>query len=92
MPHVRQTSAPPQSSAAHMSSMSGADAPDYGRECDPRAHTSALHTHARSTSPAPASQHAPQVHMTRYSAPTTEPPGGADCAFAQTPASDNIQP
>eukprot|EP00983_Pelagomonas_calceolata_P026948 846734-Pelagomonas_calceolata.AAC.1 len=91
-PHVRQSSAQPQSSAAHMSSMPGADAPDYGRECDRRGHMNALHTQARSAPPAPASQHAPQVHMTRYPAPTTEPPDGAHCAFAQMPASDNIQP
>eukprot|EP00983_Pelagomonas_calceolata_P028378 888528-Pelagomonas_calceolata.AAC.1 len=51
---------------------------------------STLHTQACSVSPAPAAQHAPQVHMTRYSAPTTEPPDGADCAFAHTPASDNV--
>eukprot|EP00983_Pelagomonas_calceolata_P020247 638798-Pelagomonas_calceolata.AAC.1 len=55
---------------------------------------STLHTQACSVSPAPApaAQHAPQVHMTCYSAPTNEPPDGADCAFAQTPTSDNIQP
>eukprot|EP00983_Pelagomonas_calceolata_P020246 638797-Pelagomonas_calceolata.AAC.1 len=53
---------------------------------------STVHTQACSVSPAPAAQHAPQVHVTRYSAPTTEPPDVAVGAFAQTPTLDNIQP
>eukprot|EP00983_Pelagomonas_calceolata_P005253 171478-Pelagomonas_calceolata.AAC.1 len=36
MLHVRQASAPTQSPAVHMSCRPGADAPDYGRDHDPR--------------------------------------------------------
>eukprot|EP00967_Tisochrysis_lutea_P071472 scaffold94972_cov22-Tisochrysis_lutea.AAC.2 len=72
--------------------MSKDDAPKYGRDYDPRAHMSTLHTQARSASTAPASQHAHQLPITRYAAPTTEPPNGAYFALAQKPDSDNIQP
>jgi len=68
------------------------DAPCYGRDYDPRVHMRAPPAQPRMPAPAPATQQTKQVHMTRYSAPTTESPDGARCAFAQTPASDHIQP